>query len=195
VPSLVAVAQDASGKAHALALSYAHALGATRAGVLDTTFEEETETDLFGEQVVLCGGLTSLVQAGFETLVDAGYQPESAYFECLHELKLIVDLMYEQGIAGMRYSISDTAEYGDLTRGPRVIDDRVKATMRTILDEIQSGAFAEEWMAENRAGRSRFDALRRAGAEHPIEVIGEELRAMMPFISAGRQRVQDVSGG
>jgi len=195
VPSLVAVAQDASGKAHELALSYAHALGATRAGVLDTTFEEETETDLFGEQVVLCGGLTSLVQAGFETLVGAGYQPESAYFECLHELKLIVDLMYEQGIAGMRYSISDTAEYGDLTRGPRVIDDHVRATMRQILDEIRSGAFAEEWIAENRAGRPRFEALRKAGAEHQIEAVGEELRAMMPFISAGRQRVQDVSGG
>ncbi|MDA8267035.1 MAG: ketol-acid reductoisomerase [Actinomycetota bacterium] len=195
VPSLVAVAQDASGKAHDLALSYAHAIGATRAGVLDTTFEEETETDLFGEQVVLCGGLTALVQAGFDTLVDAGYQPESAYFECLHELKLIVDLMYEQGIAGMRFSISDTAEYGDLTRGPRVIDDHVRATMRTVLDEIRSGAFAEEWIAENRAGRGRFEELRRAGAAHPIEKIGEELRGMMPFIAAGRQRVQDVSGG
>jgi ketol-acid reductoisomerase len=195
VPSLVAVAQDASGKAHALALSYAYALGATRAGVLDTTFEEETETDLFGEQVVLCGGLTSLVQAGFETLVDAGYQPESAYFECLHELKLIVDLMYEQGIAGMRYSISDTAEYGDLTRGPRVIDDHVRATMRQILDDIRSGAFAQEWMAENRSGRPRFYELRAAGAAHPIETVGEQLRSMMPFISAGRKRVQDVSGG
>jgi len=195
VPSLVAVAQDASGKAHELALSYAHALGATRAGVLDTTFEEETETDLFGEQVVLCGGLTSLVQAGFETLVDAGYQPESAYFESLHELKLIVDLMYEQGIAGMRYSISDTAEYGDLTRGPRVIDDHVRSTMRQILDEIRSGAFAEEWIAENRAGRGRFEQLRKAGAAHQIESVGEELRGMMPFISAGRQRVQDISGG
>ena len=195
VPSLVAVAQDASGKAHDLALSYAHALGATRAGVLDTTFEEETETDLFGEQVVLCGGLTSLVQAGFETLVRAGYQPESAYFECLHELKLIVDLMYEQGIAGMRYSISDTAEYGDLTRGPKVIDDHVRATMQQILDDIRSGAFAEEWIAENRSGRKRFEALRSAGASHPIEKVGAELRDMMPFISAGKQRVQDVSGG
>jgi ketol-acid reductoisomerase len=195
VPSLVAVAQDASGKAHDLALSYAHAIGATRAGVLDTTFEEETETDLFGEQVVLCGGLTALVQAGFDTLVEAGYQPESAYFECLHELKLIVDLMYEQGIAGMRYSISDTAEYGDLTRGPRVVDDHVRATMRTILGEIRSGAFAEEWIAENRAGRDRFEALRQAGRQHPIEKIGEELRGMMPFIAAGKQRVQDVSGG
>jgi ketol-acid reductoisomerase len=195
VPSLVAVAQDASGKARQLALSYAHALGATRAGVLDTTFDEETETDLFGEQVVLCGGLTSLVQAGYETLVEAGYQPESAYFECLHELKLIVDLMYEQGIAGMRYSISDTAEYGDLTRGPRVIDDHVRATMRQILDDIRSGAFAEEWIAENRSGRKRFEELRSRGQAHPIESVGAELRSMMPFISAGRQRVQDVSGG
>ena len=195
VPSLVAVAQDASGKAHDLALSYAHAIGATRAGVLDTTFAEETETDLFGEQVVLCGGLTALVQAGFETLVGAGYQPESAYFECLHELKLIVDLMYEQGIAGMRYSISDTAEYGDLTRGPRVIDDHVRQTMAQILDEIRSGAFAEEWIAENRAGRGRFEQLRAAGKAHPVEKIGAELRAMMPFISAGKQRVEDVSGG
>jgi ketol-acid reductoisomerase len=195
VPSLVAVAQDASGKAHDLALSYAHALGATRAGVLDTTFDEETETDLFGEQVVLCGGLTSLVQAGFETLVNAGYQPESAYFECLHELKLIVDLMYEQGIAGMRYSISDTAEYGDLTRGPKVIDAHVRAEMQQILDDIRSGKFADEWIAENRAGRKNFEALRAAGAAHPIEKVGAELRAMMPFISAGKQRIQDISGG
>jgi ketol-acid reductoisomerase len=195
VPSLVAVAQDASGKAHDLALSYAHALGATRAGVLDTTFDEETETDLFGEQVVLCGGLTSLVQAGFETLVNAGYQPESAYFECLHELKLIVDLMYEQGIAGMRYSISDTAEYGDLTRGPKVIDAHVRAEMQQILDDIRSGKFADEWIAENRSGRKNFEALRAAGAAHPIEQVGAELRAMMPFISAGKQRVQDISGG
>jgi len=195
VPSLIAVAQDASGKARDLALSYAHALGATRAGVLETTFAEETETDLFGEQVVLCGGLTSLVTAGFETLVAAGYQPESAYFECLHELKLIVDLMYEQGIAGMRYSISDTAEYGDLTRGPMVIDDHVRAQMRAILTAIQDGSFAEEWMAENRAGRPRFTQLRDAGRAHQIEQVGTELRAMMPFISAGKQRVQDASGG
>ncbi|HXW35533.1 MAG TPA: ketol-acid reductoisomerase [Acidimicrobiales bacterium] len=195
VPSLVAVHQDASGKAHELALSYAQAIGATRAGVLDTTFEEETETDLFGEQVVLCGGLTSLVQAGFETLVAAGYQPESAYFECLHELKLIVDLMYEQGIAGMRYSISDTAEYGDLTRGPRVIDAHVRETMQKILDDIRSGEFAEEWIAENRDGRKTFNELRERGREHQIEKIGAELRAMMPFVNAGRQRVQDVSGG
>jgi ketol-acid reductoisomerase len=195
VPSLVAVAQDATGGAHALALSYAHAIGATRAGVLDTTFEEETETDLFGEQVVLCGGLTALVIAGFETLVGAGYQPESAYFECLHELKLIVDLMYEQGIAGMRYSVSDTAEYGDVTRGPMVIDTHVREQMGKILAAIQDGSFAEEWIAESRAGRKRFSALRAAGQEHQIEKVGAELRAMMPFISGGRQRIQDVSGG
>ncbi len=195
VPSLVAVAQDASGKAHALALSYANAIGATRAGVLDTTFEEETETDLFGEQVVLCGGVTALVTAGFETLVAAGYQPESAYFECLHELKLIVDLMYEQGISGMRFSISDTAEYGDLTRGPVVIDEHVREKMQGILADIRSGAFADEWIAENRAGRQKFEELRRKGAEHQIEKVGKELRAMMPFIAAGQQRLQDVSGG
>ena len=195
VPSLVAVAQDASGKARDLALSYAHAIGATRAGVLDTTFEEETETDLFGEQVVLCGGVTALVQAGYETLTEAGYQPESAYFECLHELKLIVDLMYEHGIAGMRFSISDTAEYGDVTRGPRIINAEVKAEMRRILDEIQSGEFAKEWIEENRAGRPNFNRLREAGKQHPIETVGAELRAMMPFIAAGKERPQDVSGG
>jgi len=195
VPTLIAVAQDATGNARALALSYAHALEATRAGVLDTTFDEETETDLFGEQVVLCGGLTALVTAGFETLVAAGYQPESAYFECLHELKLIVDLMYEQGIAGMRYSISDTAEYGDLTRGPRVINEAVRAEMGRILAEIRDGSFAEEWIAENRNGRPNFNDLRKRGQAHQIEQVGEELRAMMPFIAQGRQRVQDVSGG
>ncbi|HSL57973.1 MAG TPA: ketol-acid reductoisomerase [Acidimicrobiales bacterium] len=195
VPCLIAVAQDASGSARDLALAYADAIGGTRAGVLETTFEEETETDLFGEQVVLCGGLTALVQAGFETLVEAGYQPESAYFECLHELKLIVDLMYEQGIGGMRYSISDTAEYGDLTRGPRIINDAVKAEMRSILGEIRDGTFAEEWIAESRAGRPRFHELERQGQEHQIEKVGAELRAMMPWISAGRERVQDVSGG
>jgi ketol-acid reductoisomerase len=195
VPSLIAVAQDASGKTRDLALSYADAIGATRAGVLETTFSEETETDLFGEQVVLCGGITSLVQAGFETLVDAGYQPESAYFECLHELKLIVDLMYEEGIAGMRYSISDTAEYGDLTRGPRIVSPEVKAEMRRILDEIQDGRFAEEWIAENRNGRPNFNERRAAGKAHPIEKVGAELRAMMPFISAGKTKVADVSGG
>ncbi len=195
VPCLIAVAQDASGSAHGLALAYADAIGGTRAGVLETTFEEETETDLFGEQVVLCGGLTALVQAGFETLTEAGYQPESAYFECLHELKLIVDLMYEQGIAGMRYSISDTAEYGDLTRGPRIVNDAVKAEMRAILDEIRTGKFADEWIAESESGRARFQALREAGKAHPIEQVGAELRGMMPWISAGKQRVEDVSGG
>jgi ketol-acid reductoisomerase len=195
VPCLIAVAKDSSGKAKDLALAYADAIGGARAGVLETTFEEETETDLFGEQVVLCGGLTALVQAGFETLVDAGYQPESAYFECLHELKLIVDLMYEQGIAGMRYSISDTAEYGDLTRGPRVINDAVKAEMKAILGEIRSGQFAEEWIAESESGRPNYERLREAGKAHPIEAVGEELRGMMPWISAGKQRVQDASGG
>jgi ketol-acid reductoisomerase len=195
VPSLIAVHQDATGKARDLALSYANAIGATRAGVLDTTFAEETETDLFGEQVVLCGGLTSLIMAGYETLVAAGYQPESAYFECLHEVKLIVDLMYENGISGMRFSISDTAEYGDLTRGPRVINDAVKAEMRKILGEIQDGTFANEWIAENRAGRARFNRLRQAGKEHPIEQVGEQLRGMMPFIAAGSQRPEAVSGG
>ncbi len=195
VPCLIAVAQDASGHAHGLALAYADAIGGARAGVLETTFEEETETDLFGEQVVLCGGLTALVQAGFETLVEAGYQPESAYFECLHELKLIVDLMYEQGIAGMRYSVSDTAEYGDLTRGPRVINDAVRAEMRAILDEIQTGSFAEEWIAESESGRPNFSALRQAGRDHPIEKVGAELRGMMPWISAGKQRFEDASGG
>ncbi len=195
VPSLIAVASDASGKAMDLALSYAHALGATRAGVLETTFEEETETDLFGEQVVLCGGVTALVTSAFNTLVQAGYQPESAYFECLHELKLIVDLMYEQGISGMRFSVSDTAEYGDMTRGPRIVDDHVRAEMRAILEEIRDGRFAAEWLAENRAGRPRFNQLRDEGRSHPIEKVGTELRAMMPFVSAGRQRLEEVSGG
>jgi ketol-acid reductoisomerase len=195
VPCLIAVAQDATGKAKELALSYADAIGGTRAGVIETTFAEETETDLFGEQVVLCGGLTSLVMAGFETLVDAGYQPEMAYFECLHEVKLIVDLMYEEGIAGMRYSISDTAEYGDVTRGPKIITDATKAEMKTILDDIVSGRFAEEWVAESESGRARFNALREAGKKHPIEDVGARLRGMMPWISAGRQKVSDASGG
>ncbi len=195
VPCLIAVSQDATGGAKALALSYADAIGGSRAGVLETTFEEETETDLFGEQVVLCGGLTALVQAGFETLVEAGYQPESAYFECLHELKLIVDLMYEQGIAGMRYSISTTAEYGDLTRGPRVINAGVKAEMKKILGEIQSGEFATEFVEEVRAGGSRFNELREAGKAHQIEQVGAELRDMMPWISAGKVKVEDISGG
>ncbi|MFM7064191.1 MAG: ketol-acid reductoisomerase [Actinomycetes bacterium] len=195
VPCLIAVSQDATGGAHALALSYADAIGGSRAGVLDTTFEEENETDLFGEQVVLCGGLTALVQAGFETLVEAGYHPESAYFECLHELKLIVDLMYEQGIAGMRYSISTTAEYGDLTRGPRVVDAETKDEMRRILDEIVSGAFAEEFVGEVRGGGQRFTELREAGKAHQIEQVGAQLREMMPWISAGRTKVEDISGG
>jgi ketol-acid reductoisomerase len=195
VPCLIAVDQDATGKARELALSYADAIGGTRAGVIETTFAEETETDLFGEQVVLCGGLTSLVQSGFETLVAAGYQPEMAYFECLHEVKLIVDLMYEEGIAGMRYSISDTAEYGDLTRGPRIITDATREEMRVILDEIVSGAFAEEWVAESESGRARFSALREQGRQHPIEKVGAELRSMMPWISAGKQKVSDASGG
>jgi len=163
--------------------------------VLETSFAEETETDLFGEQVVLCGGLTSLVQAGFETLVDAGYQPEMAYFECLHEVKLIVDLMYEEGIAGMRYSISDTAEYGDLSRGDRIITDDTKAEMKKILDEIQSGKFAEEWIAETRSGRENYTRLLDEGAKHQIEEVGGELREMMPWISAGKQSLQEASGG
>jgi ketol-acid reductoisomerase len=195
VPCLIAVSQDASGNAKALALSYADAIGGTRAGVLETTFEEETETDLFGEQVVLCGGLAALVQAGFETLVEAGYQPESAYFECLHELKLIVDLMYEQGISGMRYSISTTAEYGDLTRGPRIINPEVKAEMGRILDEIRSGAFAEEFINEVRGGGAKFDELRERGKQHQVEQVGAGLRDMMPWISAGKAKVEDVSGG
>ena len=195
VPCLIAVGQDATGSAKALALAYADAIGGTRAGVLETTFEEETETDLFGEQVVLCGGLTALVQAGYETLVGAGYQPESAYFECLHELKLIVDLMYEQGISGMRFSISDTAEYGDLTRGPRVINQAVREEMGRILSDIQDGTFAREWVAENANGRPNFKKLRQAGIDHPIEKVGAELRDMMPFVTAGKQKIQDISGG
>ena len=195
VPSLVAVNADETGKARQTALAYAKAIGATRAGVLDTTFEEETETDLFGEQVVLCGGLTELIRSSYETLVAAGYQPESAYFETLHEVKLIVDLIYEGGIANMRYSISDTAEYGDMTRGPRIITDETRAEMGRILDEIRSGKFAKEWILENQAGRPVFNALRRRAAEHPIEEVGERLRSMMPWIGQGKARPQDVSGG
>ena len=191
----MAVERDATGKAKALGLSYAWAIGATRAGVLDTTFKEETETDLFGEQVVLCGGLTSLIKAGFDTLVEAGYQPESAYFECLHEVKLIVDLIYEHGITGMRYSISTTAEYGDMTRGPRVINDAVRAEMKQILADIQSGAFAAEWVEENRNGLPNYHRLQNEGAEHPVEKVGAKLRAMMPFLSSGGPKPQDVSGG
>jgi ketol-acid reductoisomerase len=195
VPALIAVAQDATGGAKPLALSYAEAIGGARAGVIETTFPEETETDLFGEQVVLCGGLTRLVQAGFETLVEAGYAPEMAYFECLHEVKLIVDLMYEEGIAGMRYSISDTAEYGDLTRGPRIITDATKDEMRKILGEIQSGQFADEWVAESESGRANYHRLQDEGKQHPIEVVGAQLRAMMPWIGAGKQKVAEASGG
>jgi ketol-acid reductoisomerase len=195
VPALIAVAQDATGNAKALALSYAEAIGGARAGVIETTFPEETETDLFGEQVVLCGGLTRLVQAGFETLVEAGYAPEMAYFECLHEVKLIVDLMYEEGIAGMRYSISDTAEYGDLTRGPRIVTDETKAEMKKILGEIQSGQFADEWVNESESGRANYHRLQEEGKQHPIEVVGAQLRAMMPWISAGKQKVAEASGG
>ena len=195
VPALIAVEQDATGGAKALALSYASAIGGGRAGVIETTFAEETETDLFGEQVVLCGGLTELVRNGFETLVEAGYQPEMAYFECLHEVKLIVDLMYEEGIAGMRYSISDTAEYGDVTRGPRIITPTTKKQMQKILKEIQSGKFAKEWIAESESGRAKFNALRAAGASHQIEEVGKRLRSMMPWISAGKQKVSEASGG
>ncbi len=184
VPCLIAVNQNASGKAKELALSYASAIGGGRAGIIETTFKDETETDLFGEQAVLCGGATHLVQAGYETLVEAGYPPEMAYFECLHELKLIVDLMYEGGIANMRYSISNTAEYGDYTRGPRVITEQTKAEMKKILKEIQSGQFAKEWMAENETGGKRFPEMRARGAGHPIEEVGAKLREMMPWIKA-----------
>jgi len=181
-PALVAVHQDASGKARDIALAYAKGIGCSRAGVLETTFAEETETDLFGEQTVLCGGVSALVKAGFETLVEAGYQPEIAYFECFHELKLIVDLMYQGGLGYMRYSVSDTAEYGDYTRGPRVIDDMVKDEMEQILAEIQDGSFAKEWILENQAGRPVYNALKRMDEEHLIELIGEELRRMMPWL-------------
>ena len=183
VPSLIAVYQDASGHAKETALSYASANGGGRAGIIETTFRDETETDLFGEQAVLCGGATALVQAGFETLTEAGYAPEMAYFECLHELKLIVDLMYEGGIANMRYSISNTAEYGDLTRGPRIITEETKAEMKRILTEIQNGEFAREFILENQAGAATLKAKRRIGREHPIEIVGEKLRSMMSWIS------------
>jgi len=179
VPVLVAVHQDASGQAKKLALAYAGALGAGHAGIIETTFKDETETDLFGEQAVLCGGLTALITAGYETLVDAGYPPEMAYFECLHEVKLIVDLIYEGGISNMRYSISETAKYGDITRGPRVINETVRDEMKRILNDIQSGEFAREWISENRAGRPVYNALLKQGEGHPIEDIGEKLRGMM----------------
>jgi ketol-acid reductoisomerase len=182
VPSLVAIYQDASGQALATALAYAKGIGATRAGVLETSFEEETETDLFGEQCVLCGGVSELVKAGFDTLVEAGYAPEIAYFECLHELKLIVDLFYQGGISYMRYSVSDTAEFGDYTRGKRIVTEETREEMRQILDEIQTGEFAREWILENQAGRPVFNALRRIEADHPIEEVGKKLRGMMSWL-------------
>jgi ketol-acid reductoisomerase len=186
VPSLVAVHQDPSGDALQIALAYAKGIGAGRAGIIETSFREETETDLFGEQTVLCGGLTALMQAGYETLVEAGYAPEMAYFETIHEVKLIVDLIYEGGVANMRYSVSNTAEYGDLTRGPRVIDAGVRARMREILDEIQSGRFAKEFILENQAGALSFQALRKRGAAHPMEEVGARLRELMPWLKENR---------
>ncbi len=183
VPSLIAVQQDFSGQAREIALAYAKGIGATRAGVLETSFKEETETDLFGEQCVLCGGTTELVRAGFDTLVEAGYQPEIAYFECLHELKLIVDLMYEGGIQNMRYSISDTAEFGDLMVGPRIVTEETRKEMKKVLKEIQEGAFAKEWLSENQVGRPRYNALKKRDAGHLIETVGAELRKMMRWIN------------
>jgi ketol-acid reductoisomerase len=191
VPMLIAVHQDSSKKAREMALSYASAIGGGKAGVIETTFQEETETDLFGEQTVLCGGCTALVQAGFEVLTEAGYAPEMAYFECLHELKLIVDLMYEGGIANMRYSISNNAEYGDFTRGPRIITEQTKNEMRKILKEIQTGAYAQEFLLENQTGATKLNAMRRIGRGHPIEVVGEKLRDMMPWIK--RNKLVDQS--
>ncbi|HTK10824.1 MAG TPA: ketol-acid reductoisomerase [Ktedonobacteraceae bacterium] len=187
VPGLIAVHQDASGNAHALALAYGCAIGCTRAGVLETTFKEETETDLFGEQAVLCGGVTSLIRTGFETLVEAGYAPESAYFECMHEMKLIVDLLYQGGMEYMRYSISNTAEYGDYVSGPRIIDESVRERMRQVLREIQDGTFATNWIQENLAGRPSFLAMRRRNAEHQIESVGKDLRAMMSWLNPVQQ--------
>jgi len=183
VPGLLAIHQDFSGNARGIGLAYAKGVGCTRAGVLDTTFKEETETDLFGEQTILCGGVTALIKAGFETLVEAGYQPESAYFECMHELKLIVDLLYQGGMEYMRYSISDTAEFGDYTRGPVVIDEKVKDSMRKVLTEIQDGTFAREWISENDEGRHRFNKLRKDNAQHPIEEVGKQLRDVMSFLN------------
>ncbi|MGD2079696.1 MAG: ketol-acid reductoisomerase [Nitrospirota bacterium] len=186
VPCLIAVHQNPSKNTKDIALAYASSIGGGKAGIIETSFREETETDLFGEQAVLCGGITSLIQTGFETLVEAGYSPEMAYFECLHEVKLIVDLIYEGGISNMRYSISNTAQYGDLTRGPRIIDDETKMEMEDILDEIQSGEFAREWILECRAGKPVFNALTRHGEEHPIEQVGAKLRAMMPWLKKGK---------
>jgi ketol-acid reductoisomerase len=190
VPSLWAVHQNATGNAEAITLAYARALGSTRAGVLRTTIAEETETDLFGEQAVLCGGVTSLIRAGFETLVEAGYQPEIAYFECMHEMKLIVDLMYQGGMSYMRYSISDTAEFGDYVSGPRIVDERTRDEMRRILHEIQNGTFATRWILENQAGRPSFQAMRRANAQHQIEQVGQELRSMMPWLNAPNKKAE-----
>src|SRR5450631_686504 len=187
VPALVAIQQDASGKALENALAYAAGIGSLRAGVIETTFREETESDLFGEQAVLCGGASELIRAGFETLVEAGYAPEIAYFECLHELKLIVDLIYEGGLSYMRFSVSDTAEYGDYSRGPRIITDETRAEMRKILSEIQSGQFAREWIAENKTGRHKFDAMRAKGANTSVEAVGKELRDMMPFLKKKKE--------
>ena len=186
VPCLLAIHQDASGNAHDVGLSYASAVGGGRSGIIETTFQEECETDLFGEQVVLCGGLVELIKAGYETLVDAGYAPEMAYFECLHEVKLIVDLIYEGGIANMNYSISNTAEYGEYVTGPRIITDETKAEMKRVLEDIQSGKFTREWMLENKVNQTSFKATRRRNAEHAIETVGEELRGMMPWIGANR---------
>ena len=193
VPCLIAIHQDASGNSRELALAYASAIGGGRAGVIETSFREETETDLFGEQTILCGGTTALIEAGFETLVEAGYAPEMAYFECLHELKLIVDLIYEGGIQNMRYSVSNTAEFGDLTRGPRIVNDSTREEMRKILSEIQSGKFAQEWMDENKAGGQRFNALRDAAAGGKVEEVGSSLRAMMPWIAAGKLVDRDIN--
>ena len=187
VPGLLAIEQDASGKARELGLAYALALGCLKAGVIETTFKEETESDLFGEQAVLCGGASELIRAGFETLVEAGYQPEIAYFECLHELKLIVDLIYEGGLSYMRYSVSDTAEYGDYTSGPRVIDQHVRDTMKQVLADVQSGKFAREWIAENKAGRQKFLATRKAAQDQTVETVGAELREMMSFLKKKKQ--------
>ena len=185
VPGLLAIHQDVSGMAHEIGMAYAKGVGCTRAGVLETTFKEETETDLFGEQSVLCGGVTALIKAAFETLIEGGYQPESAYFECMHELKLIVDLLYQGGMEYMRYSVSDTAEYGDYSRGPRVIDEQVKENMKAVLKEIQDGTFAREWIAENDEGRPRFNAMRQQDTKHPIEQVGQSLRDMMGFLRQG----------
>ena len=193
VPSLIAIQQDASGHAHELALAYAHGIGSTRAGVLQTTFKEETESDLFGEQAVLCGGLTSLIKKGFETLVAAGYAPEIAYFECLHEMKLIVDLIYEGGLGRMRYSISNTAEYGDLTRGEQVVGDATRAAMKKTLADIQSGKFAQEWIEENKTGGKNFAALREKEKQHPIEIVGAQLRSMMSWLPTQAKKPADAA--